>query len=225
MVSTVLPELVGRYFVGTQPHFLPLSTREITRAAEFVGTVIDTFGFRPGRAVLLVCQFEEAAQFLPIEEALTERGLILANAEASLYDGSRAESVLRRFDICAVIGLNAPLLESMEALGADVEKALAGKVVWARPCAYDRLAAMSGFTLRRYLEVGPTLGLECSYGGGVHVDAREWAFSEQEGEVRLTSRLMRALPLENAETGIRSQMDHRICDCGLADPRVVVGQS
>jgi hypothetical protein len=225
MVSTVLPELVGRYFVGTEPHFLPLSTREMTRAAEFIGTVIDTHGFQPGKAVLLVCQFEEAAQFLPIEEALTDRGLILANAEASLYDGGRAESILRRFDICAVIGLNAPLLDSMEAIGVDVAEALAGIVVWARPCAYDRLAKMSGFTLRRYLEVGPTLGLECSYGGGAHVDAREWRLSDEGGEVRVTNRLMRALPLENAETGVRGKVDHSICNCGLADPRVVIEQA
>lgn len=221
MASIVLPELVGRYFVDTQPHFLPLSTREITRAAEFIGTVIDTYNFAPGRAVLLVCQFEEAAQFLPIEEALTDRGLILANAEASLYDGGRAESILRRFDICAVIGLNGALLDSMEALDLDIEKALAGKVVWARPCAYDRLSRLGGFTLRRYFEVGPTLGLECNYGRGVHVDAREWRLSNGDGEVRVTSRLARALPLEDAGTGVRATIDRSICDCGLADPRVV----
>jgi hypothetical protein len=225
MASTVLPELVGRYFVDTQPHFLPLSTREITRAAEFLGTVLDTYQFAPGRAVLLVCQFEEAAQFLPLEEALTDRGLILANAEASLYDGGRAESILRRFDICAVIGLNAPLLDSMEGLNVDVEKALAGKVVWARPCAYDRLSGMRGFTLRRYLEVGPTLGLECVHGGGAHVDAREWSLSERGGEVRVTNRLMRALPLQDAETGLRAAVDRSICDCGLADARIVPQRS
>jgi hypothetical protein len=220
MAPTVLPELIGRYYIGTEPHFLPLSTREITRAAEFLGTVIDTYGFAPGKAVLLVCQFEEAAQFLPLEEALTDRGLILANAEASLYDGGRAESILRRFDICAVIGLNGPLLDSMEAIGVDIARALAGTVVWARPDAYERLAGLEGFTLRRYLDVGPTLGLECSFGGGAHVDAREWTLSDADGSIRLTSRLLRALPLENAETGVAGSIDRSICDCGLADPRI-----
>jgi hypothetical protein len=220
MASTVLPELIGRYYVRTESHFLPLSTREVTRAAEFLGTVIDTYNFAPGKAVLLVCQFEEAAQFLPLEEALTDRGLILANAEASLYDGGRAESILRRFDICAIIGLNGPLLDSMEALGVDLAQALADTVVWARPDAYERLTGLKGFTLRRYLEVGPTLGLECRFGGGAHVDAREWALADADGTVKVTSRLLRALPLDGADTGIGGTVDRSICDCGLADPRI-----
>jgi hypothetical protein len=84
---------------------------------------------------------------------------------------------------------------------------------------------MSGFTLRRYLEVGPTLGLECVHGGGAHVDAREWSLSERGGEVRVTNRLMRALPLQDAETGLRAAVDRSICDCGLADARIVPQRS
>ena len=182
--------------------------------------MIDSLGLVPGRAVLLVCQFEEAAQFVPIEEALSERGLILANAEASIYDGSRAVSVLRRFDVAAVIGLNAPLLDNMLEIGADVPALLAGKVVWARPCAYDRLADMAGFTLLRYLEVGPALALECACASGAHVDAREWAVSSEHGEVRLTGRLLRSLPFSDAPTGLMADVDDAVCDCGLSDPRI-----
>lgn len=220
MTTTLSPELVGRYYVGEDAHFLPLSTRELTRAGEFLGSVLDTFGFAPGRAVLLICQFEEAAQFVPIEEALTERGLILTNAEASIYDGSRAESILRRFDVAGIIGLNGALLDSLEALKVDVVGLLTGKVVWARPCAYDRLAGSSGFTLLRYLEVGPGLGLECAAAAGAHVDAREWKLSQASGAISITSRLARAMPLVDAPTGLTARIEYDVCDCGLSDPRV-----
>jgi hypothetical protein len=221
-VVTAQPDLVGRYFVGSEPIFLPLSVREMSRAAEFLGTVIDTFGITPRRSILLVCLFEEAAQFVPIEEALMERGIILTNAEASIYDGGRAESVLRRFDVAAVLGLNGALLDSMLALDIDVEKALAGKIVWARPDAYDRLTSMTGFSLRRYLEVGPTVGLECVAGAGAHVDAREFSYDDEGGEIRVSSRLLRVLPLDQAPTGVKGRVDHGVCTCGVADPRVIV---
>ena len=220
MLPTVNPELIGRYFVSEEAKFLPVSTRELTRAGEFLGWVIDSLGILPGRSVLLVCQFEEAAQFVPLEEALSERGLILTNAEASKFDGGRAASVLRRFDVAAVIGINAALLDSMAEVGAVAETLLAGKVVWARPCAYQRLAAMSGFTLLRYLEVGPALALECAKAAGAHIDAREWRVTSEGGEVRLTGRLLRAMPLTNAPTGVFAEVNYEVCACGLSDPRV-----
>ena len=220
MSQTLVADLIGRYHVGEEATFLPMSIRELTRAGEFAGWVIDSLGLTPGRAVLLVCQFEEAAQFVPLEEALSERGLVLANAEASIYDGGRAASVLRRFDVAAVIGLNAALLDSMVEIGADIEALLAGKVVWARPCAYDRLAATSGFTLLRYLEVGPALALECASAAGAHIDAREWTVADRDGEVRVTGRLLRALPLTDAATGVFARIDREVCGCGLSDPRI-----
>ena len=220
MPPTPLPDLVGRYYVGADAHFLPLSTRELSRASEYLGWIFDSLAFAPGRAVLLACQFEEAAQFVPIEEALTERGLVLTNAEASVYDGSRAISVLRRFDVAGVIGLNKALLDSMIEVDADVERLLQGRVVWARPCAYDRLAQMRGVRLLRYIEVGATLALECAQAAGAHIDAREWDVTSLNGEIRLTNRLARALPLTDAATGVFAALDRSVCDCGLSDPRI-----
>ena len=216
------PELVGRYFVGGDAHFLPMSARELTRASEFMGWIIDTLAFEPGRAVLLVCQFEEASQFVPLEESLTTRGLILTNAEASLYDGARAVSILRRFDVAAVIGLNAALLDSMMAVEPGVQDLLRGKVVWARPCAYLRLAEMSGTELLRFVEVGPALALECGGAAGAHVDAREWRMDSEGGEVRLTSRLARSLAMQRAATGVYAPIVREVCACGLSDPRIDV---
>lgn len=216
----VTADLIGRYTVGDEAHFLPLSIRELSRASEFAGCILDTAAIAPGRAVLLVCQFEEAAQFVPIEEALTERGLILTNAEASIFDGARALSVLRRFDVACVIGINAALLDSMMALDADITALLKGRIVWARRCAYERLAALTGFTLLRYLEVGPALGLECIESAGAHIDAREWELASIGGEIRVSSRLARVVPLEKAPTGVFARIQHSVCACGLSDPRV-----
>jgi hypothetical protein len=215
------PEFIGRFLIGSEYRFMPVAHMEVMRTAEFFGSVIDTHRIEIGRSVLLVSQFEEAAQFLPLEEALTERGLILTNAEASIYDGNRAASILRRFDVAAVIGLNSALLESLQTSECDVAGLLAGRLVWVRPCAYARLAELEGIELRRWIELGPAVAFECAAGAGAHVDSREWTLREAEGGLKLSSRLARALPIDDLFVGFAGSIERTPCACGLADPRVV----
>lgn len=214
------PELYGCYPVGQERRFLPTSRSELDRASEFYGNIIAGRNLGIERYVLVTATFDEAVQIAPFEVALAGQGLIACNAESTTYEAGRVASYLRRFDVCAVFGLNGALLDGLLEGGHQPEALFAGRTVWARPDAHARLVGLEGFKLLRWSQIGPAVGMECSEGAGLHVDGREWAVTEREGEVRLTSRLQRAMNFADVATGVRGSVDQAPCACGSWHPRV-----
>lgn len=221
--QTDLPPLtVGRYLSGDEVRFLPFSMQELERAAEAYGRRIGTFHFRTGDHVLQTALYDESVHLLPFERALSHFGLVLCPADASLFDAARSESIVRRFGVTAVMGVNGPLLDGLAALGHDPAQVLAGPVVWARPDAYERLKGSDGIRLYRWMEIGPAVAVECAAGAGAHIDAVEWKVEQENGEIVLSSRLHRCVTFDRYRTGISAEVDHTACSCGSADPRVVL---
>ncbi|MDB5420268.1 MAG: hypothetical protein JWR59_215 [Brevundimonas sp.] len=219
-IPALRPEIIGRYIVNGQTHFLPFSALEMVRATEMYGNILDTFNFAPGRQILMIALFEEGVQFAPFEEAVMERGLLGCNADASPFEATRIESILRRFDVAAVAGVNGPVLDGLEEAGFDLNVLFKDKVVWARPDAYARLQTVNGVRLRRWIDVGPTVALECAEGDGAYIDSREWQVDVVDGEILLTNRLERCLPLIKAPTGVKAHVDRQPGSSGLADVRI-----
>lgn len=218
------PDVVGRYLVDGRNHFFPVRRTELDRTAASTARTVATFRLTPGRHILTVSLTQEVAQFAPFEQACATLGLIGTNADASPFDAARVEAIVRQFDIAAICGIDAGVLEGLAALGHDAAALFAGRVVWARPDAYAPVAAMAGVVARRCALIGPLLALECSTGEGLHVDGREWAVADAGGTIALTSRMARITPLAALDTHVRGRSIVAPCPCGNPDPRITLTQ-
>jgi hypothetical protein len=217
------PIAVGRY-PDHEGHMrlLPWSASELERASEAYRRRLGTFHFRTGDHLLLTSLFDESMQFTPFQRALSAYGLVYCPADSSFFDAPRTESILRRFDIVAVMGVSGALLDGLVANGFDPAKLFADRVVWARPDAYPRLQAAASIKLRRWMEIGPAVASECVAGDGAHVDRLEWDIEAVNGELVLSSRLDRSLDFEHYRTGVRGIITRHTCACGSPDPRVTL---
>ncbi|MES2258422.1 MAG: hypothetical protein V4724_07885 [Pseudomonadota bacterium] len=222
--SSACTMAVGRYFAPDgKRRILPYSALELERSRRAMVRVLSTFHFRAGSNVLVTALMDEGAQLMGAERAVMSYGMVVVSADSSPYDAGRVESILRRFELVAAIGITEATLDGLARLGHDPVKLFADKVIWARPGAYERLAALPGLKVYRWLEVGPAVALECREGAGAHIDRFEWTVDEVDGEVVLTSRLERAYEFEHHKTGVRGHVVHGVCKCGNPDPRIVTG--
>jgi hypothetical protein len=214
------PDVVGRYLVDGSPSFYPVTRAEIARDAYALSRVVATFGISPGRYILTISLSSEVVQFSPFEEAIAQLGLLGVNADATIADAQRTESVCRQFNVAAVCGVNGLVLRGLDELGHDPAVVFKDKIVWARPDAYARLKKLPGLTVRRCAEIGPLLALECAAGGGMHLNGEEWQPGESGGKITLTSRMRRIAPLQALATGLGGAIADSPCGCGTHSPRI-----
>jgi hypothetical protein len=219
----VPPMFIGRYYAADEKRTsLAMSASELERARAAMVRVLATFHFRTGGNVMVTAQFDEPVQLLGAERGIMSYGLVAVSAASTPYDGSRIEMIARRFAPVAALGITAGTLDGLAKLGYDAAKVFANMVVWARPDAYERLAALPGLRVFRWLEVGPAVAIECSAGNGAHIDHFEWDVDTEDGEIVLTSRLERCEPFKRYRTGVRGRVLRAACTCGNLDPRVVI---
>lgn len=217
------PIAVGRFrHRDGDMQLLPAAAPEFERAMVACKQRLGTFHFRSADQLLITSLFDESVQFVPLQRSLAEFGLVLLSADASFFDAARSESILRRFEVAGVAGVNAAVLDGLAAIGHDPLTLLAGRVVWARPDAHARLKEAPGINLRLWMEVGPAVAMQCAHGDGAHIDRLEWKVESAGGEVVLSSRLERAVKFEKYRTGVRARVEHASCACGSADPRLIL---
>jgi hypothetical protein len=219
----VPPFVVGRYFDAEgkrQP--LPYSALELERGRRAMVRVLRSFHFHTGTNVLVTAMFDEAAQLLPAERAIQSYGMVVVSADATLFDANRVESITRRFELTAALGIGADTVAGLKNLGHDPAKVFAGMVVWARPDAYAELSALPGLNVHRWQAIGSAVALECREHAGMHFDRNEWLLEVEGGEILVTSKLDRSQPFSRLRSGVRGRIDHSVCRCGNLDPRVVV---
>jgi hypothetical protein len=219
-MSWTIPTVVGRYLEDGKPKFLPLSEAEINRATRAYLRVLDSYDIPAGSHVLVVSLASQVAYFMPLERALADRHYVISNADASVFDAARVEMFARRFNVVAVFGVTTDTLDGLASLGHAPASVLAGRIVWATPAAYARLAPGSGYTLRLWAELGPAVGAECSVGAGLHVSSEDWSMDAADGELFVSSRLPRLVSFERQPTGLRGVIDRTPCACGSTDARV-----
>lgn len=212
---------VGCYRVGDTTVTLPVSHDDVGRDTASAGRALRSLGVARGDHVLFVSMLSESAQIWPFEVAALLEGVVLSNADATASDAARVAMFARRLPLRAVLGVDEVVLDGLEAVGehpADVFGAV--PVVGARPRAHRRLVD-EGLRPHQWVPLGPTVAVECTERAGAHVDAEEWRVDEANGEILLTSRHFRALPLRRAPTGVTGAVVEGPCGCGRDDPRVV----
>lgn len=213
--------LVGCYTSSGTHQLLPVSGAELMRAQAFVLRLLSTFHFRTGEKVLVTSELKDVVQSLPFERAVMAYGMVVCSADSTFFDAARVESILRRFQPVAVMGLSGATLEGLQAAGHAPVELLQGPVIWARPCAYEKLEG-SGLNIRAWREIGPAVGMECEHANGLHFDRFEWEVETKDDELMVTSRLQRAQPFMRHATGVHGRIDFDACPCGNSDPRVII---
>ena len=202
--------------------FLPVSIPELYRSQQTIERVLSTFGFERGSYVLLISLLENSVYAVPFERALMGLGLLITNADRSEYESQRIESIMRRFNVAAVVGVTHSILDSLINAGYSISTLFRGRVVWATEDAFRKLQDVPDIVLRRVLEVGPAFGLECVAGEGIHIDCTEWTYEMEAGEILISSRLARAIDFKSHPTGVNGRLDYSPCRCGNSDPRIHV---
>lgn len=216
------PDIVGSYVKDGKREFYSCMRTELDRSGMRISMVLATYNFTPQRFVLVISSTPEVVQFAPFEFAMQLCGLYGINADDSPFDAGRVESISRQFDPAGMMGVSGKTLEGLKMMGHDPATVFAGRTIWARPEAYDAVAAMPGVDARRILLLGPAMAIECAH-GGLHVDGREWALDEKGGSLHLSSRHFRYEPVSGLDTGIAGKVSGTPCACGVPDLLVSPG--
>lgn len=215
-MSTLRPDHIGAYTIDGKTEFYAARRAELDRSGVQMARWLRTFGFDPGRYILTVSVTQEIVQFAPFEYAIQILGLFGTNADLSPYDAGRIESLARQFDPAAICGVGKQAIDGLAMMGHDPQSVFEGRTVWARPDAYEAIAALNGIDARRTVLLGPALALECA-AGGLHVDSREWQLDVEADQLLISSRLERVEPLLRLNTGISGSIDATPCACGSSD--------
>jgi hypothetical protein len=217
------PHLVGRYRNAHGVEFLPLSESEMLRLNWFYRRVFDTFNLPPRCNVVLISNFEDSAITAALERQLNQDSHIACYVEAVSFDAARLVAFIKRMDIPVIMGVNSDILTGLQSLGQHPADVFAGKIVFARgEDAYQQLQGLpADVRLYRWMEIGPAVAMECSAGGGLHLDSDEWEVSLDGDEVLLSSRKARALDFSSEATGIRATLVTAPCTCGLEGVRIL----
>src|SRR5690606_32615046 len=113
--GALAPIFVGRFrHRDGEMRLLPISAPECERAMIACKNRLGTFHFRSADQLLITSLFDESVQFVPLQRSLAEFGLVLLSADASFFDAARSESILRRFEVAAVAGITAAVLDGLE---------------------------------------------------------------------------------------------------------------
>ena len=211
--------LVGSYPYGDAREFLPVSAAELSRSQHSIERILNPFSFGSGRLVLLISLLEEGSYAVPFERAVMNLGLLSTNADTSRFEAQRIESICRRFDVAAIVGVTTEILDGLLEAGYILEETFKRSTVWALPDAASRLRKIPDISLRIMAEAGPALGLECISASGIHIDSNEWHCDVDRDELLLTSRLIRATPFRRHRTAMFGELISEPCDCGNADIR------
>jgi hypothetical protein len=216
------PLFIASYNDASGRQFQPLSQAEHDRRTWFYRRIVDSYNLPARQVVLIISDYNDHALTIPLQALLHADGHIPCYAESTIYDARRTENFLRRLDVQVVVGINTAVLNGLDAAGFNPLDLFANRIVFARDeDAYQRLRACSNITLRRWMDVGPAIGMECSHGGGLHIDANEWEVELDNGEVVLTSRLATSIDYSRVRTGFFGTAVTALCDCGRDGVRVI----
>ena len=207
------PDVVGSYVLNGKSHFHSATFHELDRTGGSFAEVLATFGFPSESFVLTISMTSEINYFAPFEKALENLGIYGTNADDSPFDAGRVESLSRLVDFKGACGVSQNVLNGLTQMGHEPATVFSGRTIWARPDAFEAVAAMDSVDVRRLVFFGPAFGIECAH-GGLHIDDREWSFVTKQGNIHLSSRLHHVEPLRDLDTGVAGSLADAPCSCG-----------
>lgn len=140
----------------------------------------------------------------PFIRAFREIGATYVPAEQHSWDARRFMSVLNRLPITVVFGLWPETLRAIADKEPDLRTSFAGtKLIWARPEAHQQLARAEVESLPFTL-LGPAVGIGLPSEPGLQVNADEWHFRSENGDLIVSSKSQRHAKLVEVRTGVRA---------------------
>ncbi len=211
----------GRY---GDDQLLPLSYDDIGHDTAAAIRALRGLALPDRSLILLVAKVADVGHLHGVQEAARTLGHLVANADASGMDVERVALFTRLLPVTVVIGVNGEMLDGMADAGLDPKAVFSGiPIVLALESAFDRLVDLGLDPLRLEL-LGPALAMECRY-RRMHVDGVLWSTEEVGGTLHLSSRLPRALTVEDLDTGRAGSVHQVVCPCGRYGTVISTGRS
>jgi hypothetical protein len=217
-------ELISRFPVGGRFVEFPLGRAELERDAAWMEKVLRQYGLGAGAHLLNISGGWETAWTDPLLDACRQLHVIYSNAELWGWDAKRAEMFIRRLRPEMVIGMNAESVSSLANIVEPAERIGSVPHLLLRPDARELAQDFGLEGFRLYSPLGPAIGIECSFGTGLHVDSGEWVLDDTGGDLRITTARDRLARFEDQEIGWSGRLDSTACACGMAGPRVLLDE-
>lgn len=184
----------------------PVSFRDVHQDSLFGMAILAKMGVSAGSTVMFTSGSSEYAHFWPYQIAVSGLEGCVAIAENFIFDAGRSEMFMRRLPVKVAFGITEAILDGMNALNLDAARAFApAGVICARDRAADRLVEL-GFQPWRMVTLGPAFGFVAP-DGQTFYDTDEWLLEEASGELLISARNSRLLPLVRFPTGVRGSVD------------------
>jgi hypothetical protein len=195
---------VGCYAGADGPVTWEISHEEIQRDLGSAPRALAALGVGAGSRVLHCSLLSEAGQFFALVIGTMLVGAQVSCADATSGDASRVAMFLRLLDYDAVLGVNAAILDGLDALGIPYPDAFArARVVCARPDALARLATV-GIAAHAFVLCGPAVAIAPSPGApAVVADPDEWELGTSDGRITVSNLRPRATDFRATATAVR----------------------
>jgi len=184
----------------------PVSFRDVHADAQFGMRMLERMGVTAASMVVVTSGSSELAHFWPYQVAVAQLQGCVAIAENFIFDAARPEMFMRRLPIKLAFGITDAILDGMALLNLDIAKAFApAGGICARDGAANRLKEF-GFSPWQMVAMGPIFAF-VSPEGETFYDTDEWLLEEGKGELLVTARNARSLPLVRFRTGVAGSID------------------
>lgn len=201
---------VGQFTVGRRRVDWELGNEETMRDGASAAEHLRALGVGGGDGVLFTSLLSEAPHFWPLFMGTLMVGAQLSLADATPFDAYRTAMFLRTVEYRAVLGVDGAVLDGLEEMGHDLQRAFgAVPVVGARPDAVARLRD-AGLRPHRFVLLGPALAVEAVPDEGCRVDPALWTVEpDDDGELVVTSLTPRRQAFVRQPTGWRGTVRRR----------------
>lgn len=177
-------------------------------------------GVEPGQSVLYTSLMSEAALYTPYLDATWQLGAVVSCADATGPDAYRVPMLIGALPrLAAVIGINAAVLDGLEAGGRDLAAVFATvPAVLARPDAWPRLRDAAVPALL-WAQLGPVIAVECRARRGAHVPAG-WSVEAHGPYTVVRAGAGRACGEAPWRVATAVSVDDGPCGCGRSGARI-----
>ena len=201
------PEIygIGACRVGTDFVDFEIGWDEVDRDTDWATAALTASGIGPGDVVLITVGGWEGPWFTPVINGLHRIGAVFTPAETYSWDARRTAHLVKSLHPKAHIGLGAETLEGLGGLDEDPAKLFADMdVIWARHDAL-RLVAEHGLHAEPIVPLGPALAFGIP-GVGTVVNSAEWAVTESDAGLLVSTRGDRATAFTDVVTGVAGRV-------------------
>lgn len=198
---------IGRFSVDGEAVDFPYSEDDLARDAAFWAQVLAGYGVTRGKRVLVTAVAWEMPWMHPVRLGATRLGASYSNTEAFGWDARRLDTFIRWTKPQAVLGPGREVLEALGGSGDLAERLSGVPVLLVRPDGLETLEEAGVRSAGVVALLGLAAAVSLPDGSGIAVDENEWAVTEEDGELLVTTVGSRAARFDRQRTGVRGHVE------------------